>query len=121
MKRMVVRIYEESNHTLLYIIIYFKIFYCKSLFPESQRFVLTDEGSLEIYNIHRSDSGSYICNVIYVHNHKHVTTEIRFMVYGKRSFIVFVSEMLLLKHCFFHSIRFRFGIKIHEYLSSLKA
>ncbi|XP_073185747.1 zona pellucida-binding protein 1-like [Lepidochelys kempii] len=48
---------------------------------ESQRFVLTDDGSLEIYNIHGSDSGSYICNVIYVHNNKHVTTEIRFMVY----------------------------------------
>uniref|UniRef100_A0A674J2P2 Ig-like domain-containing protein n=2 Tax=Terrapene triunguis TaxID=2587831 RepID=A0A674J2P2_9SAUR len=48
---------------------------------ESQRFVLTDDGSLEIYNIHGSDSGSYICNVIYVHNNKYVTTEIRFMVY----------------------------------------
>ncbi|CAM5117475.1 unnamed protein product [Natator depressus] len=48
---------------------------------ESQRFVLTDDGSLEIYNIHGSDSGSYICNVIYVHNNKHVTTEIHFMVY----------------------------------------
>ncbi|XP_043396280.1 uncharacterized protein LOC119565343 isoform X4 [Chelonia mydas] len=48
---------------------------------ESQRFVLTDDGSLEIYNIHGSDSGSYICTVIYVHNNKHVTTEIRFMVY----------------------------------------
>ncbi|XP_043364485.1 uncharacterized protein LOC119850904 isoform X4 [Dermochelys coriacea] len=48
---------------------------------ESQRFVLTDDGSLEIYNIHGSDTGSYSCNVIYVHNNKHVTTEIRFMVY----------------------------------------
>ncbi|XP_043396279.1 uncharacterized protein LOC119565343 isoform X3 [Chelonia mydas] len=48
---------------------------------KSQRFVLTDDGSLEIYNIHGSDSGSYICTVIYVHNNKHVTTEIRFMVY----------------------------------------
>uniref|UniRef100_A0A8C8RI71 Ig-like domain-containing protein n=1 Tax=Pelusios castaneus TaxID=367368 RepID=A0A8C8RI71_9SAUR len=73
---------------------------------ESQRFVLTDEGSLEIYNIHGSDSGSYICNVIYIHDHKHVTTEIRFMVYGRRRFIVFVSEMFLLKYCFLYIASF---------------
>ncbi|XP_025054086.1 zona pellucida-binding protein 1-like [Alligator sinensis] len=48
---------------------------------ESQRFLLTDEGNLEVYNIHASDSGSYTCSVIYMHNDRHVITEFSFMVY----------------------------------------
>uniref|UniRef100_A0A7M4F652 Zona-pellucida-binding protein 1/2 N-terminal domain-containing protein n=1 Tax=Crocodylus porosus TaxID=8502 RepID=A0A7M4F652_CROPO len=48
---------------------------------ESQRFLLTDEGNLEVYNIHASDSGSYTCSVIYMHNDRHVIAEFSFMVY----------------------------------------
>uniref|UniRef100_A0A7M4F461 Ig-like domain-containing protein n=1 Tax=Crocodylus porosus TaxID=8502 RepID=A0A7M4F461_CROPO len=44
---------------------------------ESQRFLLTDEGNLEVYNIHASDSGSYTCSVIYMHNDRHVIAEFK--------------------------------------------
>ncbi|XP_068787401.1 zona pellucida-binding protein 1-like isoform X3 [Struthio camelus] len=47
---------------------------------ESQRLVLTED-CLEIYNIHASDSGSYTCKVTYVHNDKHMVTEVHFMIY----------------------------------------
>ncbi|XP_025029310.1 zona pellucida-binding protein 1-like [Python bivittatus] len=48
---------------------------------ESQRFVLNGDGSLEIYKIKASDSGSYTCKVNYMYNHEHLTTEIHFIVY----------------------------------------
>ncbi|XP_067147176.1 uncharacterized protein [Apteryx mantelli] len=47
---------------------------------DSEGLVLT-EGYLEIYNIHASDTGSYTCKVTYVHNDKHMMTEVRFMIY----------------------------------------
>ncbi|XP_062986989.1 zona pellucida-binding protein 1-like [Elgaria multicarinata webbii] len=48
---------------------------------ESQRFVLSDYGSLEIYNIKGSDSGSYTCRLNYIFNGDQLTTEIHFMIY----------------------------------------
>ncbi|XP_053116101.1 uncharacterized protein LOC128329260 isoform X4 [Hemicordylus capensis] len=48
---------------------------------ESQRFVLTDDGNLELYNIQGSDSGGFTCKVNYMYNGEQLTTEINFMVY----------------------------------------
>ncbi|KAF7247913.1 Zona pellucida-binding protein 1 [Varanus komodoensis] len=48
---------------------------------KSQRFVLSDYGSLEIYNIIGSDAGSYTCKVSYIYNGDQLTTEIHFMIY----------------------------------------
>ncbi|XP_039766597.1 zona pellucida-binding protein 2-like [Ornithorhynchus anatinus] len=48
---------------------------------ESQRFILTDEGNLEFFNIHGSDSGNYICTIAYARGDRHITTEIHFLVY----------------------------------------
>ncbi|XP_077773766.1 uncharacterized protein LOC114581908 isoform X1 [Podarcis muralis] len=48
---------------------------------ESQRFLLTDDGSLQIYNIKGSDSGGYTCKVNYIYKAEQMTTEIHFMVY----------------------------------------
>ncbi|XP_038626223.1 uncharacterized protein LOC119948806 [Tachyglossus aculeatus] len=49
--------------------------------PESQRFIVTDEGNLEFFNIRGSDSGNYICTIAYTHGDVHITTEIHFLVY----------------------------------------
>lgn len=53
------------------------------LFVETRRFVLTEDGSLEVHSVQGSDAGSYTCEVNYVYENRQMTTEINFMVYGK--------------------------------------
>ncbi|XP_042331714.1 zona pellucida-binding protein 2-like [Sceloporus undulatus] len=48
---------------------------------ESNKFILSDDGNLEIYNVKGSDSGRYTCKVKYIDNTEQMTTEIHFMVY----------------------------------------
>uniref|UniRef100_A0ABM5GQS4 Zona pellucida-binding protein 2-like n=1 Tax=Pogona vitticeps TaxID=103695 RepID=A0ABM5GQS4_9SAUR len=52
-----------------------------SITKESHRFLLTNVGSLDIYNIEASDSGHYTCKVKYIYHGKQLTSEIHFMVY----------------------------------------
>ncbi|XP_067326662.1 zona pellucida-binding protein 2-like [Anolis sagrei] len=47
----------------------------------SKKFILSDDGNLEIYSIKSSDSGRYTCKVSYLYNSTQLTTEIHFMVY----------------------------------------
>ncbi|XP_066485294.1 zona pellucida-binding protein 2-like [Tiliqua scincoides] len=47
---------------------------------ESQRFVLTEDGNLQIYHIQGSDSGGYSCRVNYLYNDEEFTTEVSFIV-----------------------------------------
>nr|XP_033790735.1 zona pellucida-binding protein 2-like isoform X2 [Geotrypetes seraphini] len=48
---------------------------------DSEKFILTEEGSLIFYIIHGYDSGRYTCNILYRSEDKHVTKEIHFMIY----------------------------------------
>nr|XP_008111178.1 PREDICTED: zona pellucida-binding protein 2 isoform X2 [Anolis carolinensis] len=47
----------------------------------SKKFLLSEDGNLEIYSIKSSDSGRYTCKVNYLYNTEQLTTEIHFMVY----------------------------------------
>ncbi|XP_077159838.1 zona pellucida-binding protein 2-like isoform X2 [Paroedura picta] len=48
---------------------------------ETRRFVLTDDGSLEIHSVQGIDAGSYTCQINYVSENKPMATETNFMVY----------------------------------------
>ncbi|KAJ7313672.1 hypothetical protein JRQ81_005268 [Phrynocephalus forsythii] len=52
-----------------------------SITEESHRFVLTGDGSLDIYSIEARDSGRYTCEVKYIYHAKQLTSKIHFMVY----------------------------------------
>nr|XP_056713842.1 zona pellucida-binding protein 2-like [Euleptes europaea] len=48
---------------------------------ETKRFVLTDDGCLEIHSVQGSDAGSYTCNINFIYENNQMTKETNFMVY----------------------------------------